>query len=43
MQIVYQIGDWLVHVDYGLGQVIGEDKKILAGEKRTFLLSLIHI
>lgn len=33
----YKIGDWIVHVDYGLGQIIGQDQKLLAGEERKFL------
>lgn len=33
----YKIGDWIVHVEYGLGQIVREDQKILAGEKRKFL------
>lgn len=36
-QKTYGSGDWIVHVFYGLGQVIGKDKKILAGEKQRFL------
>ncbi len=27
-------GDWIVHANYGLGQVTGEDKKVLAGEEK---------
>lgn len=33
----YKTGDWIVHVDYGLGQIIGQDQKLLAGEERKFL------
>lgn len=36
-QSLFSIGDWIVHVFYGLGQVIGRDKKVLEGEKLTFL------
>jgi RNA polymerase-interacting CarD/CdnL/TRCF family regulator len=36
-QILYRIGDWVVHVVYGLGQVTGKAKKILEGEKHTYL------
>ena len=30
-------GSWIVHVYYGLGQVEGNDKKILEGKEQTFL------
>ena len=33
---VYKIGDWIVHVFYGLGEVIGKDRKILEGEELIF-------
>lgn len=33
----YSMGDWIVHVFYGLGQVIGTDKKKLEGENQSFL------
>lgn len=36
-QKIYGTGDWIVHVFYGLGQVIGNDKRILEGEKHRFL------
>lgn len=29
-------GDWIVHANYGLGQVTGEDKKVLAGEEKDY-------
>lgn len=29
-------GDWIVHANYGLGQVQGEDKKVLAGEEKEY-------
>lgn len=29
-------GDWIVHANYGLGQVQGEDTKVLAGEERDY-------
>lgn len=29
-------GDWIVHANYGLGQVMGEDKKVLAGEEKEY-------
>ena len=29
-------GDWIVHARYGLGQVLGEDRKVLAGEARDY-------
>lgn len=29
-------GDWIVHANYGLGQVKGEDKKVLAGEEQEY-------
>ncbi|MEJ2758276.1 MAG: CarD family transcriptional regulator [Anaerolineales bacterium] len=29
-------GDWIVHANYGLGQVKGEDKKMLAGEEKEY-------
>ena len=29
-------GDWIVHTNYGLGQVLGEDKKVLGGEEREY-------
>ena len=29
-------GDWIVHANYGLGQVQGEDVKELAGEKKEY-------
>lgn len=34
---IYGTGDWIVHVFYGLGQVIGKEKKLLEGEKQPFL------
>jgi RNA polymerase-interacting CarD/CdnL/TRCF family regulator len=36
-QKIYGTGDWIVHVFYGLGQVIGREKKILEGENNRFL------
>lgn len=29
-------GDWIVHANYGLGQVVGEDKKVLCGEEKDY-------
>ncbi len=29
-------GDWIVHANYGLGQVKGEDKKVLGGEEQEY-------
>lgn len=29
-------GDWIVHPIYGVGQVQGEDTKVLSGEKRQY-------
>lgn len=29
-------GDWIVHARYGLGQVQGEDIKVLAGEEKEY-------
>ena len=29
-------GDWIVHANYGLGQVQGEDTKVLEGEKNHY-------
>lgn len=37
VQRLYKPGDWIVHVDYGVGQVLGEDQKTLGGEKCRFL------
>lgn len=34
---VFTIGDWIVHANYGVGQVVGKDKKALAGEEKTYL------
>lgn len=34
---IYSKGDWIVHANYGVGQVKGKDKKSLDGEKMTFL------
>ena len=34
---LYRKGNWVVHVFYGVGQIIGKDKKILDGENLTFL------
>ena len=28
-------GDWIVHANYGLGQVQGEDTKVLDGQKNN--------
>jgi RNA polymerase-interacting CarD/CdnL/TRCF family regulator len=36
-QNAYKKKDWVVHKHYGLGQVIGEDEKILDGEKQRYL------
>ena len=32
----YSTGDWIVHANYGVGQVEGIEKKILGGEKKLF-------
>lgn len=32
----YSKGDWIVHAYHGIGQIQGQDKKTLEGEKRTF-------
>lgn len=29
-------GDWIVHANYGLGQVQGEDVKVLGGEEKEY-------
>ena len=34
---VYSKGDWIVHANYGVGQVKGKDNKSLEGVKKTFL------
>jgi len=34
---MYNRGDWIVHANYGVGQVKGKNTRILDGEKRTFL------
>jgi len=31
-------GDWIVHANYGLGQVQGEDTKVLEGEKTDYYI-----
>ena len=31
-------GDWVVHANYGLGQVQGEDTKVLEGEKQDYYI-----
>ena len=36
-QKFYGTGDWIVHVFYGLGQVLGIDNKMLDGEIQSFL------
>ena len=36
-QKTYKKGDWIVHIFYGLGQVIGKDKRELDGEKQGYL------
>jgi RNA polymerase-interacting CarD/CdnL/TRCF family regulator len=33
---IYAKGDWLVHSNYGVGQVKGKVKKTLGGDKKTF-------
>ena len=33
---VYSKGDWIVHANYGVGQVRGIEKKELDGEKKIF-------
>jgi len=33
----HRVGDWIIHVFYGLGQIIGIDQKTLEGEERMFL------
>jgi len=32
----YSTGDWIVHAQYGVGQVKGIEKKVLEGEKKLF-------
>ena len=32
-----QVGDWVVHIDYGIGQFIGLVKRVLDGIRREFL------
>ena len=34
---IYKKGEWIVHVNYGVGQVKSKDTKILDGKKNTFL------
>ncbi len=34
---IYTRGDWIVHANYGVGQVKGKNTRILDGEERTFL------
>jgi RNA polymerase-interacting CarD/CdnL/TRCF family regulator len=34
---MYSKGDWIVHAYYGVGQVMGTDKKVLDGEPSTFI------
>ena len=33
---VYEVGDWLIHINYGIGQVIGIEEKKLFDEKKQF-------
>ena len=33
----YAKGNWIVHANYGVGQIKGREKKVLNGEKQTFL------
>lgn len=33
----YIEGNWIVHKDYGIGQVIGKDKRKLDGEEKTYI------
>lgn len=35
-QSVYSKGDWIVHANYGVGQVKGMEKKTLEGENKLF-------
>ncbi len=35
-QKTYKIGDWIVHIFYGLGQIIGIDNRTLGGEKQIY-------
>ena len=35
-QKTYKTGDWIVHIFYGLGQIIGIDKRTLEGEKQMY-------
>jgi RNA polymerase-interacting CarD/CdnL/TRCF family regulator len=34
---LYEEGEWIVHSRYGVGQVLGKDKKQLNGKTRTYL------
>jgi CarD family transcriptional regulator len=34
---LYAKGDWIVHSRYGVGQVLGKDKKKLNGKENTYL------
>lgn len=33
----YQIGDWVVHIEHGVGQIKDQEKRFRAGEDRIFL------
>jgi RNA polymerase-interacting CarD/CdnL/TRCF family regulator len=35
-QETYKTGDWIVHIFYGLGQVISKDNRTLDGEEQLF-------
>lgn len=34
---IYDQGDWIVHANYGVGQVKGKNTRVLDGEERTFI------
>ena len=33
---VFKVGDWLIHINYGVGQIVGVEEKSLYGEKKLF-------
>ena len=35
-ETTFAIGDWIVHSNYGLGQIEGEDSKTMGGEKKKY-------
>lgn len=34
----YQVGEWIVHANYGVGQITGMEKKSLEGKEYKFLI-----